>query len=140
MAVIFALFHDPLIRLFDDNEKVIEVASLYLMVVPISYGLWGVLMIASATFNSLGKPLVSTALSVIRMLVIYIPLAYLGQYLFGILGIFIAASFSNMLSGLLGYLWNRKRSCRAREERKYCQSWLDHQNPPVKGWAPYHPW
>jgi len=108
VAVIFVIFHEPLVRLFDNNEKVIEIASLYLMIVPISYGLWGVLMIASATFNSLGKPLASTTLSIIRMLVIYIPFAYLGQYFLGIFGIFIAAAVSNALSGLLGYLWNRK--------------------------------
>ena len=64
-------------------------------------------MISSATFNALGKPLASTALSVFRMLVIYIPLAFLGQYYWGIIGIFLAAALSNILTGILAFLWNR---------------------------------
>ena len=107
IAFIFMVGHQVLVTLFDDNQEVTNVASLYLIIVPISYGLWGALMISSATFNALGKPLASTALSVFRMLVIYIPLAFLGQYYWGIIGIFLAAALSNILTGILAFLWNR---------------------------------
>ncbi|MDZ7686277.1 MAG: MATE family efflux transporter [Gammaproteobacteria bacterium] len=36
---------------FDGDPEVIRVAALYLLVVPISYGTWGVLMMSSAIFN-----------------------------------------------------------------------------------------
>jgi Na+-driven multidrug efflux pump len=74
----------------------------------VSYGSWGVLMMSSAIFNSLGKPISSTIMSIIRMFVIYIPLAFAGKALFGLLGIFAAAAVSNVLMGLISYIWNRK--------------------------------
>lgn len=107
-ASLFFFFADPLILLFDDNQRVVETARLYLLIVPISYGAWGVLMMCSAIFNSLGKPISSTILSIIRMFVIYVPLAMLGQSLFGLTGIFAAACLSNLLMGLGAFSWNRK--------------------------------
>jgi len=108
VAVLLFLFGPEIAALFDDNETVIEVAALYLLIVPLSYGTWGVLMMASAIFNSLGKPVSSTIMSVIRMFILYIPLALLGKWLIGVTGIFIAAAASNLIMGLIAYNWNRQ--------------------------------
>ncbi len=107
VALLFLLLHESIGHYFDDNEDVIEYTSQYLLIVPISYGAWGVLMMSSAIFNSLGKPLSSTLMSVVRMFVIYVPLAYLGQQLFGVTGIFVAACISNTVMGIAGFIWNR---------------------------------
>jgi Na+-driven multidrug efflux pump len=64
-------------------------------------------MMASATFNSLGKPISSTIMSVVRMLVLYVPLAYLGSQWYGVLGIFAATCATNIIMGVLGFSWNR---------------------------------
>lgn len=108
VACVFFAFHEPIARVFDDNAEVTRYAGFYLMIVPFSYGAWGVLMMASATFNSLGKPLLSTTMSIVRMFVIYVPLAYIGQYFWGVYGIFGAAAVSNLVMGLIGFAWNRK--------------------------------
>ncbi len=108
VAAIFYLTHEQIGYAFDDNVRVIEYASLYLMIVPISYGGWGVLMMASATFNSLNKPLLSTTMSIVRMFVLYVPLAFVGQHFYGVVGIFGAASISNLMMGLISFTWNRK--------------------------------
>ena len=93
--------------MFEDNPLVVGYASLYLAIVPLSYGTWGVLMMASATFNSLCKPISSTIMSVVRMFVIYVPLAYVGRLYFDVAGIFAAACISNLVMGILGFTWNR---------------------------------
>jgi Na+-driven multidrug efflux pump len=108
VALLLVIFRQDIASLFDDNPTVITVAATYLLVVPVSYGAWGVLMMSSAIFNSLGKPISSTIMSIIRMFVIYIPLAFAGKALFGLLGIFAAAAVSNVLMGLISYIWNRK--------------------------------
>lgn len=95
--------------LVDASEDVISTAAWYLTVVPWSYGLWGVLMMASASFNALGKPLPSTALSFSRMFIVYIPIALVLDHFYGYHGIFVATAISNALMGLLGYLWFRNR-------------------------------
>jgi putative MATE family efflux protein len=106
-AILFMTRHWLAIQ-FDTDPEVIRVAALYLALVPVSYGAWGVLMMSSAIFNSLGKPISATIMSVIRMFVIYVPLAFIGKSLFGIAGIFAAACLSNLAMGTIGYAWNRR--------------------------------
>ena len=108
VAMLLFAFRYEVAGLFDNNPEVIAVAAKYLMLVPISYGCWGVLMMSSAIFNSLGKPISSTIMSIIRMFVLYVPLAYLGKYLFGYTGIFLAAAATNILMGIFSFAWNRR--------------------------------
>lgn len=92
----------------DDSGEVIRTAAFYLALVPWSYGLWGVLMMSSASFNALGKPLPSTVLSFTRMFILYVPLALVMDRLFGYEGIFVATALSNGIMGVLGFLWLRR--------------------------------
>ena len=107
-AAAMLLFGGVLVSWVDDNNQVIATATLYLAIVPLSYGLWGVLMMASASFNALGKPIPSTILSFTRMFIVYVPLAVMlnGQY--GYQGIFIAKAISNVVMGVAGYIWFRR--------------------------------
>jgi putative MATE family efflux protein len=107
IAIPLLIFGDAISGVIDDSAPVIRTAAWYLAVVPWSYGLWGVLMMASASFNGLGKPLPSTALSFSRMFILYVPLAYLLDQMFGYHGIFIATAISNVVMGALGFLWFR---------------------------------
>jgi putative MATE family efflux protein len=107
IALLFWIFSDNIGGWFDDDPLVTDYTRLYLMIVPFSYGTWGVLMMASATFNSLGRPLISTSMSIVRMFVIYVPLAYIGESLWGVAGIFAAACVSNIVMGAIGFIMNR---------------------------------
>lgn len=109
VAAILLVLADPLVRLFDSDPQVIDMATSYLMMVPLSYGAWGVLMMASAIFNSLGQPIKSTIMSVTRMFILTIPLAILLEHFFGYKGIFAAVGATNLSMGLVGYFWNRRR-------------------------------
>ena len=46
-------------------------------------------------------------MSVVRMFVIYVPLAYIGESLLGVTGIFVATCVSNIAMGLIGFGLNR---------------------------------
>lgn len=108
VAVMLAVAAPTLIGLFDSNAEVTKTAEIYLMVLPITYGTWGIIMMTSAIFNALGYPLRSTMMSFIRMLGIYVPLALMFDHFFGMVGIFVAAAVANVLVAIIGYLWNRK--------------------------------
>ncbi|MGI9329028.1 MAG: MATE family efflux transporter, partial [Pseudomonadales bacterium] len=108
-AVLVTLFGSSFASWVDSNESVVATAAIYLSIVPWTYGLWGVLMMASASFNGIGKPLPSTALSFTRMFVLYIPLALTMNHYFGYKGIFYATALSNGIMGVLGYLWFKRR-------------------------------
>ena len=104
-AVVMWLVAKPLARLFSEVTDVVEVATAYLTLVPISYGCAGVVMIVNASFNGMGKPLPATLISLLRVLVLYVPLAYLGSYLYGYRGIFVAYALVNVISAVIAYLW-----------------------------------
>lgn len=107
-ALPLLLFGSTVASWVDDSPEVIRTATFYLSVVPWSYGLWGVLMMSSASFNALGKPLPSTMLSFTRMFILYIPTALLMNHLFGHRGIFVATAISNSVMGAFGFLWFRR--------------------------------
>jgi putative MATE family efflux protein len=107
-ALPMILFGDVIAGWIDATPEVVATAAFYLAIVPWSYGLWGILMMTSASFNALGKPIPSTALSFTRMFVLYIPLALTLNHLLDYEGIFIATAVSNSVMGILGYVWFRR--------------------------------
>ncbi|MDX1432764.1 MAG: MATE family efflux transporter [Gammaproteobacteria bacterium] len=111
LAVALALLAEPLSRLFSDDPEVVRVTTLYLRIVPISYGAAGIIMVVNAAFNGVGKPLPAVAISVARTLVLYVPLAWAASRVLGVPGIFAAACLSDVLSGIIAYAWFRS-ACR----------------------------
>ena len=105
VAIPLFFFGEQVASWIEASPVVIEVAAIYLAIVPMSYGLWGVLMMSSASFNALGKPLPSTALSFGRMIVVYVPLATLLNEALGYIGIFIATALSNAMFGIISWRW-----------------------------------
>jgi putative MATE family efflux protein len=94
--------------LFSDSPAVVSVARSYLWIAPIGYGAYGVVMVMNAAFNGLGHPMPGVAISVGRILVLYVPLAFAGMSLVGERGIFAAYAAANILSGLIAYAWARQ--------------------------------
>ena len=88
-ALLFGAMASGLAALFDSDPEVVNNASVYLTLVPISYGALGIVLTASSALNALGKPMLALAMSLFRLLLIYLPLAYLGSKLFGIYGILV---------------------------------------------------
>ena len=110
LAILMGVFAPQLSRLFSDDAEVIGVTTTYLRIVPLSYGTAGIIMVVNAAFNGIGKPFPAVVISVGRTLLLYVPLAYMGSHLLGIPGIFAAACFSDVLSGIIAYAWFRKCS------------------------------
>ena len=90
---------------FSDDDEIIKVTRDYLLIVPASYFAYGVVMSVNASFNGLRKPLPGVAISSARVIVVLFPLAWLFNYLFGLIGLFIAISAANLIVGLAAYLW-----------------------------------
>jgi len=112
IAVLLALLSGVLPGLFSDNPAVTDVTCMFLWIAPISYGAYGIVMVVNAAFNGLGNPLPGVVISVTRILALYVPLAFVGKALFGIVGIFAAYAVANILSGALGYFWARANAHR----------------------------
>lgn len=105
LAVLLGLFGSAIAGLFGGHPEVIRVAATYLAIIPLSYGAYGIIMSVNAAFNGLGRPWPAMAISAARVLVVYLPLAYIGQSLWQLKGLFIATAVTNLLVGIGAWLW-----------------------------------
>ncbi len=100
MLILLALSARSIAPLFNENPRVISGIVLYLMIVPIGFGLQGVLLLSATALNVLHRPFHAAILTAVQMFVFCIPLAYVGSHLFGLAGIFSAIALAYSLAGI----------------------------------------
>ncbi|MBN2558322.1 MAG: MATE family efflux transporter [Clostridia bacterium] len=89
--------------LFSDDPAVIGTTALYLRIVAAGLGFKGIILMSSALLNVMRRPYIAAAVNLGQMFAIFVPLAYLGNLLFGLFGIFAALLISLLLSA--GAAW-----------------------------------
>lgn len=96
-AIIF--FSAPYIMLlFTKNEQVIQIAVLYLRIVPITYAFKSITLSDCALLNVMRKPIEAAAINLIQMYALFIPFAYWFKIYWNISGIFIALALSLLIT------------------------------------------
>lgn len=94
---------------FAEEAAVAELIILFIWILPLGYGLQGIIILTNSSFNALHKPITALWLSIIRLFVCYVPLSYLGSLLYGLTGFFIGSVIGNMLMAAVSfYLFNRQ--------------------------------
>jgi len=114
-AVLFFVIAPFITPWFDPDPSISGMADIYLRIVAWSYAFHGAVMMASAFFNGVGKPGPSLALTVFRMAILMVPLAYVASLWFGLEGIFVAMAIANIGAGILSVGWTI-RVCRQQRE------------------------
>jgi len=71
----------------------------------VSYGAYGLVMSACASFNGMGTPFPAVVISASRVIFIFLPLAFVGRWLFDLEGLFIASALANLTVGVWAYVW-----------------------------------
>ncbi|MBW6462291.1 MAG: MATE family efflux transporter [DPANN group archaeon] len=108
MVAVLGLIGGPIAGIFSSDPEVISTIVMFLYILPVSYAFYGVFMISTMTLNVLNKPMIAAALTVFQMFILYVPLVYIGSYMFEIQGIFIGMSIAYIVSGVVGYFVLRK--------------------------------
>jgi putative MATE family efflux protein len=108
MFILLAVTGKSIASLFNKNPQVVTVAGTYLLIVPIAYGLHGVLRLSTAVLNVLNRPFHSALLILTQAIILYIPLALIGSHIWNLKGIFSASVLSFIITGLAAYLWLKK--------------------------------
>ncbi len=101
--LILLIFSHQIASLFSPDETVINVVHRFFLIVGVSYGFQGLVTLSTSSFNGLNKPYPSAVFSIVRMFVLYVPLAWLGAKLFQINGVFLAALIANVFVGIISY-------------------------------------
>ena len=68
----------------------------------------GMMQVANSSFNARGLPRPALILSLLRGIIIGIPLTVVGDALWGYTGIFLAAAATSVILGIFGWLWNKR--------------------------------
>ena len=105
LAVLLDLVAFPLAGLFTATDSIQRVAVEYLWLVSISYGAHGLIMATNSMFNGLATPMPAVVLTSLRVIVVFLPLAFIGRWLFDLQGVFVASALANIGVGTLAYYW-----------------------------------
>lgn len=101
--VILILFSSYIADAFSKEQQVADIIQLFILILPLGYGLQGIIILTNSSFNALHKPMMALILSIVRLFVCYIPLAYLGSIFYGIEGFFAGALLGNIVMAAISY-------------------------------------
>jgi Na+-driven multidrug efflux pump len=62
-------------------------------------------MSVNASFNGSGRPMPGVVISSMRVIFIFLPLAFLGRMIFGLQGLFAASTIANLSVGVIALSW-----------------------------------
>lgn len=108
IMIVLMIFGKNIAMIFSDNPQVVSTVKTYLFIIPIGYGLQGLFLIYTSTLNVINKPFHSAILSLLRLFIIYVPLALILSNQFGLVGIWIALNISFVLSSFFSKLIMQK--------------------------------
>jgi Na+-driven multidrug efflux pump len=92
-------------EIFSDDKSVAEVIKLFIWILPLGYGLQGVIILTNSSFNALHRPSNALILSIIRLFVFYVPLAWIGSQFMDIQGLFFGGLLGNVFTATIAFLW-----------------------------------
>lgn len=95
----------PVALTFAKEQEVRDLIKLFLFILPLGYGLQGVIILTNSSLNAMHRPMAGLTLSLIRLFVCYVPVAYIGSVLFDLLGLFWGCVIANLMAALVSYLW-----------------------------------
>jgi putative MATE family efflux protein len=100
---VLALLARPIASIFNPDPVVVSTTSLYLRIVPIGYGLYGVVVLITSALNALNRPLHAASVSIGHRFVFYIPFAMAGSHLYGLKGMFMGLMLSFLAGALVSH-------------------------------------
>jgi putative MATE family efflux protein len=93
---------------FTDDQQVAALIQLFLTIVPLGYGLQGIIILTNSSFNAMHKPMSALGLSVIRLFVFFVPISYLGSLIYQLEGMFWGGVVANLLMASVSFLWFKR--------------------------------
>ncbi|WP_414830922.1 MATE family efflux transporter [Alteromonas sp. H39] len=100
---------------FAKEQEVAELIRLFLMIVPLGYGMQGVIILTNSSLNAMHRPMSALVLSVIRLFVFFVPVSVAGSLLFDLQGLFWGTVVANICMASISFIVFR----RALAQEKY---------------------
>lgn len=109
VGILFFSFPSMFISIFNTHQEVINYGVSYLRIVPLAYAFIGINICISGAFLGSGNAVTSLFFTLLRVIILVIPLALLFAFVlnWGIIGIWLAALISIIVSAVSSFLWFR---------------------------------
>lgn len=108
IAAIFFVIARPFSGFFSNDPEVIKVLVSYIYITCFGYGFLEIHRYCGFCMIGIHKPLISAILNIIRVMVLFIPLSFIGSKILGLSGVFWARLTTDLLSGVIGVVWTGK--------------------------------
>lgn len=105
VTVVFILAAPWLAAAFTDDPKVSGTLIWYIRIISFGYGMLEVHRYSGFIFTGLHRPVLSTVLNAVRVLVLLIPLALLGAKTGDVRGVFAGRLLADLIIGTIGIIW-----------------------------------
>jgi len=102
-VIVLAFWGAPIGSIFSPDPAVNSIVKLYLLIVPVGYGVYGLFAITTSVMSVLQKPLHAALVTLAQIFLFLLPLAYIGSVFIGLWGVFIAIPISSLIAGILGW-------------------------------------
>ena len=89
---------------FTSEPEVSRLIQLFLMIVPLGYGMQGIIILTNSSLNAMHHPLSALALSVIRLFVFFVPISIAGSYFFGLTGLYWGTVVANIAMATVSFV------------------------------------
>ena len=96
---------DYIAWVFTEETEVATLIALFLMIVPLGYGLQGVVVLTNSAFNAVHRPMAALCLNSLRLFIFFVPFCYLGSIYYGLTGLFAGVVLANAVMALISYAW-----------------------------------
>lgn len=103
--VVLALLSGVIANIFTNEPEVASTIVLFLVIVPLGYGMQGVTILTNSSFNAMHMPMSAVSLNVMRLFVFFVPFSFIGSYWFDLSGLFWAAVLANLVVGCIAFVW-----------------------------------
>lgn len=108
-TLIFIIFAGPLMKIFIDDEKTLEIGMDYLRIVGLSQVFMCLEIVNSGAYSGIGKPKIASMIGII-FTSLRIPIAFVLTKIFGINGVWLAISGTTVVKGTLStYLFSKEK-------------------------------
>lgn len=102
----------PISSIFTTDPEVVAISATFLTYSAPTFGFIGVMRAYVGGFRGAGKTLIAAVIAVVAFGFIRVPAAWLGANLIGTTGLWLAFAVSNVVGGVVAYLWFKRDTWR----------------------------
>lgn len=106
--VLCQILPSQILKIFDASDNMLAIGVPALRIISFSFLIAPFSIVSSGTFQALGKGTFSLIISLIRQLIIILPLSYLLSRIMGMKGVWVAFPIAEIVAGILTIIYLRK--------------------------------